>query len=632
MTSKKIQFFVITGMGAVISVAFNACGLLFFKASTLPLDQLLIRGGIPALVFVVVYFIVLGRNAALFDPRYLGALEAGKAEPKNKEDEEAYRKGLEKIGAVPIKMIAAHALLQIALTAALVFPGDYLGVPQGIKTPAFLCMLSLGVLVGTFVYVLTDSLVSRSLIASSFTRYPRELREGRQALKMFIIPMAVTLVTLIFAAPVMILELNRSGKNLLEMQGGDWSMVLILFGAYVVIVFLLAFTIKKNTAVLYDSVILQLENLSSERKDLTRRVSICSVDELGTLGGMVNSFCENMSQGIRQIKNGEHELVASGGKLQNNAAGMASSLEQISQTTEQVRKRTDDQLRSVSTSAAAVNQIARNIESLEGSINTQASSMSAASAAVEEMVGNISSINSMTEKMVGQFNVLGETARNGSRIQQESSAQINEIVSQSEALQGANKTISTIAAQTNLLAMNAAIEAAHAGDAGKGFAVVADEIRKLAENSSNESHNISTELKQIVTTIDLIVKGSKVTEQAFAQVSGQIEDTQSLVSQVGTAIREQSGGADQVMQALKVMNDITAEVKTGAREMNEGNKSMLGEINSLQGNSQEISTGMETMSREITKVSEGAREVSGLAQTNQTAIGRISVIADGFEV
>jgi methyl-accepting chemotaxis protein len=620
MVNNKNLFFVITGLGAVISVVFNACGLLFFKASTLPLDQLPIRGGIPALVFVVVYCVVLGRNAALFDPRYLEAL-----------DEEAYRRGLEKIGAAPIKMIVAHILLQLALTAALVFPG-YLGVPQEIKTPAFLCILSLGMLVGTFVYVLTDSLVSRSLIASNFTRYPRELREGRQALKMFIIPMAVTLVTLIFAAAVMILELHRSGKNLLEMRGGDWSMVLILFGVYLVIVFLLAFIIKKNTAVLYDSVILQLENLSSERKDLTRRISICSVDELGTLGGMVNSFCENMSQGIRQIKNGEHELVDSGGKLRNNAAGMASSLEQISQTTEEVRKRTEEQLRSVSTSAAAVNQIARNIESLDGSINTQASSMSAASAAVEEMVGNIGSINSMTEKMVGQFNILGETARNGSRIQRESSTQINEIVSQSEALQGANKTISTIAAQTNLLAMNAAIEAAHAGDAGKGFAVVADEIRKLAENSSNESHNISTELKQIVTTIDLIVKGSKVTEQAFAQVSGQIEDTQSLVSQVGTAIKEQSGGADQVMQALKVMNEITAEVKTGAREMSEGNESMIREINSLQGNSQEISTGMETMSQEIAKVSEGAREVAGLAETNQTAIGRISVIADGFEV
>jgi methyl-accepting chemotaxis protein len=449
---------------------------------------------------------------------------------------------------------------------------------------------------------------------------------------MFIIPMVVALLSLVFAFPVIILELYRSGGNLLEMTGGDWAPIFAIFGIFFGCVLVLAFILKKSTATLYDSVIHQLENLSSEQKDLTRRISICSVDELGTLAGMMNSFCENMQGGMGEIKSGGKELFNAGGQLQDNAAVMASSLEQVSAAAEQVHSHSEEQLHSASASAAAVNQITRNIESLEGSIKSQSSSMDAASAAVEQMLGNINSINTMTEKMAGQFKVLEDAAQDGAKIQKESEGRINEIVGQSQSLQGANKIIATIAAQTNLLAMNAAIEAAHAGDAGQGFAVVADEIRKLAENSSNESHNITNELKQIVQTIDYIVKDSSASGLAFAQVSGRIADTQALVSQVENAIREQSEGADQVMRALKMMNDITAEVKTGAREMSDGNKSMLQEVNRLQSSAQEISSRTDSMSAEIGKIAEGAREVSGLARTNHAAIEKISTVAAGFEV
>jgi methyl-accepting chemotaxis protein len=629
--NKKTLFFLVTGLGAAISVAFDIFGLLFYRATTLSPVSLLIRGGLPALGYIVAYGVIQGRNAAFFDSRYLSTLEAGRAEPAKKEELERYRQSLERIGAAPIKMIAVHTLLQLVFVGALVFSGA-LGVPREIAVPIFLYMLSLGMLVGTFVYVLTDGLVSGTLIAGTCVHFPRNLREGRQSLKMFIIPLAVTLVSLIFAAAVMALELNRSGGNLSAMRGNDWIPVIVMCGAFLVCVFLLAFFLKRNTAVLYDSVILQLEGLSSERKDLRRRVSICSVDELGTIAGMMNSFCENIQGGMAEIKNGGQELAAAGGRLQDNALAMAASLGQVSTAAEQTRAGTEEQLRSTSASAAAANQIARNIESLDGAINTQASSMSTASATVEQMLGNIGSIKTMTEKMVSQFTVLENTAQEGGRIQKESGGRISEIVSQSQSLQGANKIIATIAAQTNLLAMNAAIEAAHAGDAGRGFAVVADEIRKLAENSSNESHNISSELQQIVQTIDRIVKDSNASGAVFAQVSGHITDTQTLVSQVGQAIREQSEGADHVMRALKVMNDTTVEVKAGAREMSEGNESMLRELTRLESSAQEISSRMDAMSGEIGKISQGAREVSDLAQTNHAAIEKISAVADGFEV
>jgi methyl-accepting chemotaxis protein len=632
MVGKKILFFLITALGALLVIVFDIFGILFYRVSSLDSMELLVRGGLPFLAYLIIYFAVQSRNAVLFDPRSLAAMEADESGTGKDRDPEQYRKRLEKIGSIPLKMIAVHVLLQLALLGPLVFAGDYMGIDRAIKIPVFLYMVSLGLLSGTFVYVMIDNLVSGTLLSGGLVHYPRDLREGRQSLKMFIIPVVVTLLSLLFSSPVIILDLHRTGGRLSEMQGSDWVPIIVVLGAFFICVFVLAIIIKKSIMVLYASVIRQLESLSSKQKDLTNRVSICSVDELGTIAGMINSFCENVQAGVGDIKNGEKELSGAGGRLQENASTMAASLEEVSASTEQIRSSLEDQLRSASTSAATVNQIAKSIESLEVSISTQAASMDAASAAVEEMLGNINSINTVTKKMVDQFTNLEEAAREGRRVQKESGDRIGEIVSQSQTLQGANRIISTIAAQTNLLAMNAAIEAAHAGSAGQGFAVVADEIRKLAENSSNESRNIGNELKQIVETINLVVKGANAVTEAFTQVSGRIGDTQNLVSQVESAIQEQSEGADQVLQSLKVMNDVTAEVKTGAQEMSNGNESMIQELSHLQNSAREISSRMDTISAEIGKISSGAQDVSSLAQSNNSVIGKISAIAEGFTV
>jgi methyl-accepting chemotaxis protein len=618
MKNKKYTFLVLIFWTGFTMLAADFLILLFFGST---FSHLRFRLGIPALIFIVFYCLVLGRGVKYFDYTYFTKL-----------DREQYLLWLEKIGAAPIKRIALNVVTHAIFLGIIFFNSEYLGVDSSIKGSLFLAALSFGMLVGTFVYVMGDGLVSHTLLDHNFTFYPPNYREKRQEAKAWIIPIAAILVTLGFTCSVTLLGIHRAGVALDALEGKSLFSLLIPLIIFMFCMVALALNLKRNTGALFNTVVAQLENLSSEQKDLTKRISICSVDELGTIAGMVNTFSEHLGGGIRDIKDGQKELAAVGNRLEENASSMADSLARISTATEQVLAKTQGQKESTHNSSIAIQKIAEHTKALEESIFTQTSSMTQASTSVEEMIGNISSISTMTEKMAAQFKTVGAAAGEGSRIQKQSGERILEIVQQSQALQEANKIIATIAATTNLLAMNAAIEAAHAGEAGRGFSVVADEIRKLAINSSDESRKISAELKQIVGTIDNIVKDSEASMSAFSDVSVRISETEKLVFEVNNAIHEQKTGAGQIMDALRAMNNVTAQVKDGSHEISQNNEAMIREIDALQNNAGEILTNMEEMSGGIKNINTSAGEVSGLASATHTSIEKISAIANGFKV
>jgi len=616
MKNKKYTFLILVFLTGFAMLVADFSILIFFGSD---FSQLRFRLGISALFFLVLYCIALGKGYKNFDYTYFTKLEG-----------EQYLLWLKKLGAVPIKRIALNVIIH-AVFLGIVFSGGYLRIEPSIKGPLFLAALSFGMLVGTFVYVAGDGLVSSALLAHNFTKYPSDCREKRQEAKSWIVPAAAILVTLGFTCSVTLLGIHRAGGTLDALKGSAMSSILIPLVVFFISILALALTLKKNTGALYASVIAQLENLSSEHKDLTSRISICSIDELGTIAGMVNLFTEHLGGGIKNIKDGQKELSDVGNRLEENASNMVDSISQISTAAEQVLVKTKGQMDSVNTSSKAVQQISNQIKSLEKSIFTQTSSITEASAAVEEMIGNISSIGLVTEKMTDQFKTVGEASTEGSRIQKKSGERIREIVEQSRALQEANKIIATIAANTNLLSMNAAIEAAHAGELGRGFAVVADEIRKLAVNSAAESKKIGIELKQVAETIGRIVHDAAVSENAFTEVSRRIDETGKLVLEVSNAVREQKSGAAEVGESLRVMNELSMKVKDGSREMSQGSEVMVNEINALQNSAREIETRMEEISGGIRNINSGAQEVSGLAEKTQSSIGKISVIADEFE-
>ncbi len=374
--------------------------------------------------------------------------------------------------------------------------------------------------------------------------------------------------------------------------------------------------------------------IATGNADLTRRIDVASKanNEIGGVVRSFNMFTEKLQDIMREIKGSKDNLISSGQSMDEATVETTSAITQITANIQSMGNNINSQSNSVTQTAGAVNEIASNIESLNNMIAAQSDSVSQAASAVEEMIGNINSVSTSVGKMADSFMRLEGSAENGVKKQADVNERLVEIQEESKTLQDANTVISSIASQTNLLAMNAAIEAAHAGEAGRGFAVVADEIRKLSETSTAQSKTIGLQLKKIAQTITGVVQASEQTGKAFTEISNGINETDALVRQIKAAMEEQTEGSKQITEALNTMNDSTSEVKAASFEMSEGNKAILVEIKNLQDASLSMKQGMEEMSQGAGKINETGAMLGTIANEVKNSIKKIGEQVDLFKV
>jgi methyl-accepting chemotaxis protein len=246
--------------------------------------------------------------------------------------------------------------------------------------------------------------------------------------------------------------------------------------------------------------------------------------------------------------------------------------------------------------------------------------VSQSSSAIEEMLANIQSVTSTLVKNAANVKELMDASEVGKTGLQEVAADIQEIARESEGLLEINSVMENIASQTNLLSMNAAIEAAHAGEAGKGFAVVADEIRKLAESSSEQSKTISTVLKKIKTSIDKISQSTDNVLNKFGAIDGGVKTVADQEENIRNAMEEQGQGSKQILQAIGQVNDITRQVKGSSEEMLEGSKEVLREGGNLEKATEEITGGMNEMATGADEINVAVNQVNDLSSKNRENI------------
>ena len=370
----------------------------------------------------------------------------------------------------------------------------------------------------------------------------------------------------------------------------------------ILIVMLLVFIIFNRFIFNAIKPLLEIERAAGALADMDFTIDIKKLrnDEIGNIQRALIKIRDSLKKGIDSLNDHIQKMSATSKQLNDVIIESSDKLEVINDNMHEMKSETDIQMTSVTQTSDSVKEIVKFIDSLDGAVHTQASHINQSSAAIEQMVANIASIRTIVENVSKATEILSKSSASGQSMLLKLGEEIQGIKKQSVTLQNANKSIAAIAANTNILAMNAAIEAAHAGESGKGFAVVASEIRKLAELSAKESDAISAEIRKIEQRITHVTTVSNETVESMNSMFTEIKEMDKSFTQVDNAVSEQAAGGAQILNALKHIQELTVHV--------------LNESEMIQTQSGVIYQEMETLQQISLNVTKRAGEVNDASE------------------
>lgn len=375
-----------------------------------------------------------------------------------------------------------------------------------------------------------------------------------------------------------------------------------------------------------------VEDMAHGEGDLTVRIPVTHHNELAVLSSHFNSFIDKLHTSIVNLQSVGVASQSMGENLDSSALELSGSITNISRNMNEVNDRIASMNDEMQTSEANVSHLNDFIYSVADMIKEQSQSVNKSSVAIENMVFNITEISSLTEKKLSKVEVLEKEA---ARLEIEAKHNVSQMIAASETTEEIMQMVSVInniASKTNLLAMNAAIEAAHAGNAGKGFSVVASEIRNLAEQTAKNSSNIQNTISEIIDQIGSATQSSQDSSTILSNVLAEIKDVAAGLSETIRGLQNISQGNTEIIETLEDLNRLTKSVTTSSEEMRSDTAELKNSISKIMAITNESRREIDSMAQGLSRVSDSMVDLTHLSKDNSSNIEALETEIGKFKV